>query len=215
MSIIHKREIPIILAAITGLIMIFSYYLNIDVLSSTGTTLTNWNVIIFGISAFLGAAVLYRLHINRIIKRVKGQWLFSLVLVGSMSIYIVIGVLGSPTHPIFTALYNTINIPLGSAMSSLLAFFILSAAYRSLRGKSPEGIVMLIVAVLVMFGNIVLGSVVSPIFPIIKDWILNVPSKAAGRALIIAVAVGTVAMGLRTLFGLERGWLALIEEEKE
>ncbi|UCG54989.1 MAG: hypothetical protein JSV32_01880 [Dehalococcoidia bacterium] len=214
MSIIHKREIPIIIAAITGLIMVFSYFINLNVLSSTGDTLTSWNVIVFGISSWLGAAVLYRLHINRIIKRVKGQWPFSVVLVGSMTIYIVIGVLGSPTHPIFSTMYNTINIPLGSAMSSLLAFFILSAAYRSLRGKSPEGIVMLIVAVLVMFGNITLGSAVSPTFPLIKDWILNVPSKAAGRALIIAVAVGTIAMGLRTIFGLERGWLALIKEEE-
>jgi hypothetical protein len=214
MSIIHKREVPIIIAAITGLIMIFSYYLNIDVLNTTGKTLSDWNVVVFAISAWLGAATLYRLHINRIIKRIEGQWLYSIVLVVSMSVYILVGVLLSPTHDLYTTMYNTLSIPINSAMSSLLAFFILSAAFVSLRGKSIEGIVMFVVALLVMFGNIGVGAAVSSAFPSIKDWILQVPSTAAGRGLIIAVAVGTVSMGLRTLFGYERGWLALLREEE-
>ena len=214
MSVIHKREIPIILAAITGLIMIFSYYLNIDFLNTTGKTLSDWNVVVFAISAWLGAVTLYRLHLKRIINRTEGQWLYSVVLVGSMSIYIIVGIVLSPSSSLYTTMYNTLSIPLGSAMNSLLAFFILSAAYVSLRGKSIEGIVMFIVALLVMFGNIGVGAAVSPVFPSIKDWILQVPSTAAGRGLIIAVAVGTVSMGLRTLFGYERGWLALLRDEE-
>jgi hypothetical protein len=43
--------------------------------------------------------------------------------------------------------------------------------------------------------------------PIIKDWILNVPTLAGVRGILLGVALGTIATGLRILLGADRPYV--------
>jgi len=43
--------------------------------------------------------------------------------------------------------------------------------------------------------------------PIIKDWILDVPALAGARGVLLGVALGTVATGLRVLLGIDRPYV--------
>jgi hypothetical protein len=39
------------------------------------------------------------------------------------------------------------------------------------------------------------------------DWLLNVPSLAANRAIIIGIGLGMVATAMKVILGIERGYM--------
>jgi hypothetical protein len=106
---------------------------------------------------------------------------------------------------------------LGATSFSLLAFYIVSAAYRSFRVRSPEAILLLISALIMMLGLTPLGTkFVTGWIPLdssyawlklenVSEWILTVLNGAAQRALLFGIAVGVVATSLRIWLSLERG----------
>ena len=61
---------------------------------------------------------------------------------------------------------------------------------------------MLIVVLLVLLGQSALGLV--PALPKLKDWILEVPTMAGVRGILLGVALGALLTGVRLLLGLER-----------
>ncbi|MDL1897006.1 hypothetical protein FBQ82_12075 [Anaerolineae bacterium CFX7] len=59
-------------------------------------------------------------------------------------------------------------------------------------------------AVIVLIGSAPFMSVVSPFFPALRDWVVNVPALAGGRGILLGVALGIMATGLRLLTGIDR-----------
>ena len=92
-------------------------------------------------------------------------------------------------------------------MYSILGFFIFSAAYRTLRLKTYESAILLIGAVVAMIANAPVYTALWGGFSAIGNWANSVPSTAGGRALLLAVAIGTVIFGLRTILWYERSQL--------
>jgi len=62
--------------------------------------------------------------------------------------------------------------------------------------------VMLLVALLVLVGQVAAGLV--PVLVDVKDWILDVPTLAGVRGILLGVALGAVLTGIRLLLGVER-----------
>jgi hypothetical protein len=60
----------------------------------------------------------------------------------------------------------------------------------------------LIVALLVLAGQATVGLL--PVLPDIRDWILDVPTLAGVRGILLGVALGAVLTGIRLLLGVER-----------
>lgn len=105
---------------------------------------------------------------------------------------------------------------LDAAMFSLIAFFIISAAYRAFRIRSLEATIMMTAAFLVMLGQVPIGIWLTSWIPDmwglhnlrlenISYWILTQPNAAAQRGINFGLAVGMLAMGLRIWLSLERG----------
>jgi hypothetical protein len=101
-------------------------------------------------------------------------------------------------------IFDHIQFPLQAATFSLLAFFVATAAYRGLRMRSPEAVAFVLTAVVVLIGQVPVGRYLGDVVPALKDWILNVPSTAGVRGIIIGVALGTIATGVRVLMGFDR-----------
>jgi len=89
---------------------------------------------------------------------------------------------------------------------SLLAFFVASAAYRGFRVKSAPAFVLALAAVIVLVGKSGFGEMVSQQLPAIAGWVLNNPSTAAKRGILIGVGIGSVATALRVILGIERSY---------
>jgi uncharacterized membrane protein len=69
-----------------------------------------------------------------------------------------------------------------------------------------ETIFFVLFAVIVLLGQVPLGIYLWSEFPVIKDWILNVPTLAGIRGILLGVALGTIATGLRILIGADRSY---------
>jgi hypothetical protein len=110
---------------------------------------------------------------------------------------------GTPTQDVYSILYDGLFVALGSAMFSLLGFYIAAAAYRAFRVRSAESALMMIAALLVMLGQIPFGLWVWEGFPEVRLWLLSVPSTAAFRAIKIGAAVAGLILAFRVWFSIE------------
>ena len=104
---------------------------------------------------------------------------------------------------IYRLLYDGLFVPLGSAMFSLLAFYMAAAAYRAFRVRSAESALMMAAAVIVMLGQIPFGIWIWSEFPELRFWLLTVPNSAAFRGIALGAAVAGLVMAFRMWLSIE------------
>lgn len=196
------------------------------------------------LSAFLlglGVYSLLRIHFGRFIKRQR-YWPFSLVLLFSMLAMMIFGfgnwisIQQSADPAAFGSmqnwgiwqfgrdlLFDGLLQQMDAAMFSLIAFYILSAAYRAFRIRSIEATVLLATALIVMLSlmayvedwsntlvNLMTGNNEGSILNNLKlanisEWIRQTMQTPGIRALDFGIGIGALAMGLRLWLGIERG----------
>lgn len=196
------------------------------------------------IAAFLLGLGIYsvlRVHISRLMKRQK-DWAFSIVLLASMVIMVVFGYIDyvqrefhdpegklieqmnwGPANYAFDLLFDGLLQQMDAAMFSMIAFFILSAAFRAFRVRSVEATVLMGSALIMILS--LMGAIDVPWSNMIdyfthKDpsnflnnfkisevagWFQSTLQVPALRALEFGVGLGALAMGLRIWLGLEKG----------
>jgi hypothetical protein len=106
--------------------------------------------------------------------------------------------------------------PLQSTMFSVLAFYIVSAAFRAFRARSREATLLLITAMIVMLGRAPFGdwaweklggSQIGVSLSECVVWIMSVPNMSAQRGIGFGLAIGIIATSLKIIFGIERAYL--------
>lgn len=202
-----KRLLPSALALVVGLAVLgmgLTPYLWLDDVASY---LIDTAIIVAAFALFLGLLNIVRVHSRRIRTRQSGSG-YSLVLLVAMFLVLVVGLppvpnqASGPSQPIVHWIFENIQLPIQASLSALLVFFILAAAYRVLVIRNPESAVMLVVALLVLAGQVTAGLV--PVLPDLKNWILDVPVMAGVRGILLGVALGALLTGIRLLLGFER-----------
>jgi len=202
-----KRTLPTAIALAVGLFVLAAVFVSSPLLDGLGSYFIDMAIIIAAFALFLGMFNVIRVHARKLRERQTG-WLYSLVLVASMLIVLAVGLpaqRGQPagtSQPMVQWIFEYIQAPIQASLSALLVFFVVTAAFRLLRVRSIESAVMLIVVLLVLVGQVTVGFV--PILPDIKDWILNVPTMAGVRGILLGVALGALLTGIRLLLGIER-----------
>lgn len=213
--IFWKRRFPLIVAFLVGISGTAQYYIPHPVSEQALTDASVWLRIITGFAMALGLASLLHLHYHKI-RRGEAGWGYSLVVLVSMAITVAAGILpgivqnGSLTkeYDILTNwIYDSVLVALQGTMFSILAFFLASAAYRAFRARTKEATVLLLAAVVVMFGRVPLGEYLWAPAGMVSDWLLNVLNTAAKRGLLIGVSLGGIAISLKIIFGIERRYL--------
>ena len=161
---------------------------------------------------FMGLINLTRLHVNTIRRR-RENWVYSIWLLFVLYGYAIVGLGWGPNGTTFVWIYEAVIVPLDSTMFSMLAFFIASAAYRAFRIRNIEASILLVVAFIVMLGNVSVGEMIWSSsgwlggFKGVKDWLLAVPNVAHARALAIGIFLGAYAATLRVFLGLDKKYL--------
>jgi hypothetical protein len=106
-------------------------------------------------------------------------------------------------------LFQYVQVPVEISLMALLAVSLVYAAARLLR-RNPNvfSIVFIATALLVLLGasSLATGSfgLLSDLITGVRNWITEVPAAAGARGLLIGVALGAVAAGLRILIGTDR-----------
>jgi hypothetical protein len=171
--------------------------------------------VIQGFAVGLGVINLLQTHFKRL--RKGGENAFtSLAFLLSMAVMLVFSLL-QKSHPtsintnLYRLLFDGALQSLDATMFSIIAFYIVSAAYRAFRVRSVEASLLLITAVIVMLGQISVGIFLTHALPanlhveVARSWILTVANAAATRAIAFGLGVGALAVALRIWLGLERG----------
>ncbi|HTY09192.1 MAG TPA: hypothetical protein VMF29_08505 [Candidatus Edwardsbacteria bacterium] len=209
-----KKEIPLAITFLTGVIIVVTFFIPHQPLGSMQQRLLIWYSIVLGFTTLLGVDSLMGSNFRKVLRRSPG-WGYSLVVILGFLITMVTGLwswiatkslitLGSP----FMFIYTWMIVPLTATMFALLAFFIASAAYRAFRARTLEATLLLVTAAIVMLGRVPIGAKIWSQLPAIQDWVMEIPQMAAKRGIFIGVAMGTIAMSLRVILGLERTYLS-------
>jgi hypothetical protein len=173
-------------------------------LGGIGTLLVGWVAILIAFALFLGFFNVFSVHLNRIRTKKSGS-VYSWVLLLSLALTLGIGFLTSgPSSAESRFIFDYILQPLEATFFSLVAVFMITAAFRAFRIRNLETFFFVFFAVIVLLGQIPLGVYLWSEFPVIKDWIINVPTLAGVRGILLGVALGTIATGLRIIIGADR-----------
>jgi hypothetical protein len=183
------------------------YFIAAPTVQDATSTIEGWAVILGAFALGLGAINILIFHSKIIYKRTKGQWYYSVLLVGTMLLMIAVGLAGPIGDPAFVWMYSNFYTPLAATMSSLLGFFFCSAVYRGFKARNVGAILFLLAAFFVILKNAPLGGAIWPGFESLGSWILDYPGNAGMRGFIIAFGIGVIAFGIRNVLGYERGWL--------
>lgn len=210
-DVLRRIEIPIAITAFCTILQVIPYYFNIPVIDSASASMREWMLLVVNMAVFVGVISLGQVHGKRIQRRGE-HWEYSVVLIAFMVIMALVGFplemigLGFD-NPQYLFLFNNVYNPLGGTMYSILAFFITSAAYRAFRARNFEAGLVLLSGTIVVMSNAPLFTSSLPFLIDWKNWIFDVPNTATGRGVMIGAALGAVALAVRTLMGIERGYL--------
>ncbi|MCX8053774.1 MAG: hypothetical protein N3B12_08190 [Armatimonadetes bacterium] len=179
--------------------------------------------IVSSFALLLGVWNLFLIHGRAVGKRTKGWYnsaaffvaFFGIMLAGFLKDTLA-GKGAQVSESMYVILFNGFLTSLDSTMFSLIAFYIVSAAYRAFRIKSLEAALMMAAAAIIMLALVPIGATITNWLPEtgiisafrverIGYWLLTGPNMAAQRAIAFGIAVGGLAMGLRIWLSLERG----------
>jgi hypothetical protein len=130
--------------------------------------------------------------------------IYSVVLLLSLFLTLAFGLGGGPLSTSSQFIFDFILQPLEATFFALLALFMATAAFRAFRVRNLESFFFVLFALIVLLGQVPVSIYLWPEFPVIKDWILNVPTLAGVRGILLGVALGVIATGVRVLTGADR-----------
>jgi len=202
-----SRQIPIWVCFGFGVFMLAQFFVPHPLFTKGYQNILDWMQIIYVFALLVGAFSFFLLHLEKISKKQK-SWGYNLVAIAGLVIMVFLGFYkgiqkGSP----FLWVFDNLQVPMQSTMFSLLAFFVASAAYRGFRARNIQALVLLLAGLLVILGRVPLGEMLHSSIPDAATWVLNVPSMAARRGILIGIGLGTIATALRIIVGIERTYL--------
>lgn len=201
-----RRSFPILVCFAFGLMMLAQFFIPSKLSTNAYNEITNWVQIIYAFALIVGVVGLLKYHYSRVSRRQKG-WFYNLVTIGSLVFMALLGFIwGRGDGAPFMWVFNNMMAPMQATVFSLLAFFVASAAYRGFVARNMEAFLLLISAVIIMFGIASIGNAIPP-FSDIANWVLMSPSMTARRGIFIGVGLGTIAVSLRVILGVERTYL--------
>jgi hypothetical protein len=194
-----KRSVAIAIAISVGLFVLLDFFVQNAFIGLVKFVFVRWAIIVTAFAMVLGFFNVLIVHLNKILQLKQG-WFYSIFLILAMMIVLILGLIEGPQGSLISRIFQYVLFPLQATIFSLLAFFVASAAYRAFRLRSWESALLVITGVIVLLGQVPLWGALTTF----KEWILGVPSMAGARGILLGVALGTVATGLRVLLGIDR-----------
>lgn len=201
-----RRDLPIWLGLIGGLVVLLELFLNVPIIKEGSRQFLEWRVVMAAVALALGGGNMIRIHGRNISQR-RPNWVNSIVLLTGMTIVFFMGVTGGTRTVNYRFMFDNMLTPLGATVFSMNAFYLTSACYRAFRVRNAQAAVLLLAGTLVMLGKVGIGASMWSQFPVISDWIMNIPNSAAMRGMSMGAALGMVGVSIRIILGLERGHL--------
>jgi hypothetical protein len=200
-----KSLVSTSIAIAVGLLVLMGYFIPLAPLLTLRSILVQWAVILAAFALLTGVVNLLRTHSSKIRRREKGS-VYSLVLIISLLLTVVVVGIFGPTSSWSMWIFNNIQTPVESSLMALLAFVLLFAGVRLLRRRLDLfSIIFLTTAILVVLGTtpfFFTGQL--PVLGQIRTLIAQIPATAGARGILLGVSLGILVTGLRILVGSDR-----------
>lgn len=201
-----KRQLPLILVAVTALFVMAMKFFNFGTFGSEAIKQADvWLQVTYEFAFLLGAINFTLLHYGNVALR-RPKWIYSAIALAAMVLTCVITLIDGVNGKIAVFLYDNIANRIDSAIYALLGFYVCSAAYRSFKLKNLEAGILLVSAVVLMLAQAPIGEALLPGISKVGEWILNVPNSAGMRGIRLGAGIGAYAASIRVILGLERSW---------
>lgn len=199
-----KKTLPIIVTVVSGLFVLAALIFQPTLGNYLGMVL-NWAIILASVALLVAIAVLMVTHFRYILVGRKG-FIYSIVLLAAFLLSFVGGLTQGVDNPGYLKWIASIQTPLEASLLGLVALIMTSAAVQVFRTRGWS-------ALTISFG---ISAIVFLIFSLGILELLNIPqlepinlaiqklSLIGARGLLIGVALGSLLVALRVLFGEER-----------
>ncbi len=193
-----------LIALVSGGVVLVSYFYPASVISELSTYLLRWAVIFAAVGLVVGLINLLTVHWLKISQRQTGSFNSAILLLFFL-VTMIAGLVFDPLNRWSVWIYNSILIPVETSLLAILAIVLLYTATRLLYNRLNWFSAVFLVTVLIfLLSAIALPSIPFPGLTTIREWILNTWVLGGARGLLIGIALGTIATGLRLFLGADR-----------
>lgn len=204
MRIDLKSTVFAAIAIAAGLVVLLGYFFELPLLTNLRLDFLHWGVILAAVAFFVGIVNLARVHWKKVSTRQVGS-LYSIVLLVSMFLTLLVAGFLGPTAEWSLWIFNNVQVPIEASLMAVLAVVLAYAAARLFYRRLTVFTLIFIGTVLL----VILSTVTFPFFELpglggLRTWITQVWATAGARGILLGVALGTVATGLRILMGADR-----------
>lgn len=194
-----------LIAFVSGAIVLLGYFIELPGLSDLRLMFVDWAVILAAVALLLGVLNLASVHWSRVRKSQKGAFHSLVLIVSMLTALAIIIAFGGPTSVWSMWIYDHILIPVETSLLALLSVILIYAFARLFH--RPLTLPVLIFAGVVVFaliGVFSLSGLEIPLLRELRSWLTQVWALAGIRGILLGVALGTIATGLRVLLGSDR-----------
>jgi hypothetical protein len=193
------------IAIVSGIIVLLGYFIDLPGLHDLRLLLVDWAVILAAVALLVGVLNLMRVHWTRFRSSQKGSANSLVLIISTLVTLIIVGAWGGPTTAGSMWIYNYILVPIETSLLALLAVVLIYAFARMFSRKITIPVVVFAgVALFVLVGAFSLPALDIPLLSDLRTWLTQVWALAGMRGILLGIALGTIATGLRILLGSDR-----------
>jgi hypothetical protein len=190
-----------------ALVVLAGYFVQNPLLQALRSIFLQWAVLLAGVALVVGIINLFVVHWRKASSGEKGS-LYSIITVFSLVVTIAVVGYFQPAEYWGLWVYNYIQVPVETSLMAILTVVLVFTTIRLVRRKMNLFSIIFIGTGLLM----ILGAAPMLGFSLdilhgpegLRAFIAQVPATAGARGLLIGVALGTIATGVRVLVGVDR-----------
>ena len=193
-----------IIAIVVGATVLLGYFIQIPLLQELRAIFLNWALILTAVVLLVGILNLLLVHLKKIRTEEKNAF-YSLTLVIALLVTFVIALVFGPESPWSVFIFDYILLPVETSLVALLAVVLVYALARMFwRGLTLFNLLFAATVLFVLAVPALLSWMSLPLLTELNIWITQVWALAGARAILMGVALGIIATGLRVLIGADR-----------
>lgn len=200
------KIINIVIAIASGIIVLLGYFIPSPLIQSLRTPLLDWAVILSGIAGLVANInLVFGVHWKRLKDNGSSKG-FSFVLFIAFILTLIAGIFLGPSNAGFQKLVTAVQVPIESSLMAVLAITMAFSSIKMLqRQKNWMGFIFFLSVVIFLIINSGVLAFTTDI-PVISDLLSGfhqVP-VAGARGILLGIALGSLATGIRVLIGSDR-----------
>ena len=190
-----------------GGVVLAGYFIEWQTLQELRLLFMRWAILLSAAALLLGILNLLAAHMHKVTQQETG-WPYSALLIIILLGTLVLGLVFGPDNRVVLSLFEYIQLPVEATLMALLAVSLAVAGVRMVaRRRDVYSLIFILTALLVLLGTAPWpfgGGGMTAYFGWLRNWLAQVWAAGAARGIVLGIALGAVATGLRVLLGADR-----------